>query len=82
MHRTEPYRYSLSVLDVIRDVKTDDKDADLMAITVRINLALEEAVRMHPEQWLWSHRRWRRRPDGVAKDAPVLRDPKVPGLKI
>lgn len=31
-------------------------DADVMALYAR---RLEEDIRRHPEQWLWSHRRWK-----------------------
>ena len=65
-HRTAPFRYRLEVLDVIRHAKTKDREGDLLAITSRINAALEQALRRYPVQWLWSHRRWRRRPEGEA----------------
>lgn len=64
--RVAPFRYELVILDEIRHEKTSDRDADVMAITTRINAAMELALRRCPEQWLWSHRRWRRRPEGEA----------------
>lgn len=38
---------------------TGDRKADVEAIMTRVNLKIEEAVRRHPEQWLWMHDRWR-----------------------
>lgn len=35
-----------------------DEKADVQAMTVVINLRLEEMVRADPAQWLWIHRRW------------------------
>ena len=64
VHRLAPFRYELRIDDVIEHAPTDDKQADLLAITTRINRAMEAAIRRHPVQWLWSHRRWRRRPPG------------------
>ena len=65
-HRTAPFRYRLAVLGVIRHAKTKDRQGDLLEITTRINAAMEVALRRYPVQWLWSHRRWRRRPEGEA----------------
>jgi len=40
-------------------VRTGDADADVKANTQRFNDRLEEIVRRNPEQWLWTHRRWK-----------------------
>jgi len=40
-------------------VRSDDREADVLANTQRFNDRLEELVRGHPEQWLWTHRRWK-----------------------
>jgi KDO2-lipid IV(A) lauroyltransferase len=37
---------------------------DLIADTQAIQRAIEHAVRAHPDQWLWIHRRWKTRPPG------------------
>ena len=38
--------------------KTGDTDKDVMALTCKINEAIEQEVRAFPGQWLWLHRRW------------------------
>jgi KDO2-lipid IV(A) lauroyltransferase len=43
---------------------TGDESAD----TACIQAHLEQAIRAHPDQWLWIHRRWKTRPPG----APAL----------
>ncbi len=34
-------------------------------LTARITAAIEEQIRRSPEEWVWWHRRWRRRPPAV-----------------
>ncbi|MFM8410321.1 MAG: lysophospholipid acyltransferase family protein [Alphaproteobacteria bacterium] len=41
------------------DPPTGRDEAALVETMTRVNLAFEEVVRAHPEQWLWVHRRWR-----------------------
>lgn len=78
--REGPFRYATVLLDVIRHTPTADRDADVLAVTARINAAMEKALRRHPEQWLWSHRRWRRRPRGEV--TPFARVDDTPPLEI
>jgi KDO2-lipid IV(A) lauroyltransferase len=37
---------------------------DAVADTAAIQLAVENAIREYPGQWLWIHRRWKTRPEG------------------
>jgi KDO2-lipid IV(A) lauroyltransferase len=43
-------------------VLTGDKTKDIEANTLNYSKAIEKAVRRHPEQWFWVHRRWKKRP--------------------
>jgi KDO2-lipid IV(A) lauroyltransferase len=78
-HREGRFRYALRVLDEIRHEPSGDREADLLAITTRINAGTEAAMRAHPDQWLWSHRRWRRRPEG---EETLARHPGSPPLEL
>jgi KDO2-lipid IV(A) lauroyltransferase len=64
--RTRRERWRLHVWDVIRHDPGADRDADLRAITARINAGLEKGIAAAPEQWFWQSRRFRHRPPGEA----------------
>jgi lauroyl/myristoyl acyltransferase len=42
----------------IRFTPSGDHEADIAALTGKINEAVEDCVRARPSQWLWIHRRW------------------------
>ncbi|MEQ1850983.1 MAG: glycosyltransferase family 9 protein [Chthoniobacteraceae bacterium] len=41
------------------DPPIDSGSSDSDEITARLNLALEQQIRRHPEDWFWVHRRWK-----------------------
>ena len=54
--------YRVHLWRVVRHPKTDDAEADVRAIMTEVNAGLVEAIKEYPEQWLWTHRRWKTRP--------------------
>ena len=59
MVRLKGARFRMTFLPPIEISRSGDKNADIRATLTAINRALEDAVRDHPEQWLWAHNRWR-----------------------
>lgn len=56
--RLKGSRFRVAVRDPIPFEPTGDLRADVEAMTIKINEALEREIRAHPGQWLWLHRRW------------------------
>jgi KDO2-lipid IV(A) lauroyltransferase len=47
---------------------TGDREQDVETLVATYAAMLERYVRKYPGQYLWQHRRWRRRPDGTFED--------------
>jgi KDO2-lipid IV(A) lauroyltransferase len=52
----------IEIYEEIPQQRTGDREADAIANTALYQKAIEEMVRKYPEQWLWTHRRYRTRP--------------------
>jgi KDO2-lipid IV(A) lauroyltransferase len=50
-------RFSIRV-EPIEVPVTDDREADIVLATARLQAKFEDYVREAPEQWMWAHRRW------------------------
>ncbi|HZH43851.1 MAG TPA: LpxL/LpxP family Kdo(2)-lipid IV(A) lauroyl/palmitoleoyl acyltransferase [Lysobacter sp.] len=59
-HRREGGRYLLRIAPPLADFPSADAGAD----SARVNAAIEAMVREAPSQYLWIHRRFKRRPNG------------------
>lgn len=53
------FKYRMVAEAPIRFTPTGDKDKDIEALLTEMNLRLGNLVRRCPEQYLWSHKRWR-----------------------
>ncbi len=56
--------YVLKFYPAVELVESASRETDLLENTQRCQQAIERAIRDNPGQWLWIHRRWKRRPDG------------------
>ena len=55
-------RWELVVDGEVEPVRTGDHDADVRLTSQRLADRCAALIRNHPEPWLWTYRRWRRRP--------------------
>lgn len=52
----------LELTEVPYDPAPSDREAEVLRITAECNRALEDAIRRHPEEWVWMHQRWKTPP--------------------
>jgi KDO2-lipid IV(A) lauroyltransferase len=50
--------FRMKIYPPIEIEPSGDYDRDVLALTAKINEAIEVMVRARPSQWLWIHRRW------------------------
>ena len=68
--RTRPGHFKIIYRMPIPIINTGDTDADIKAMTQLIASEVERAICEHPEQWLWLHSRWKRRPEEDQTSSP------------
>jgi KDO2-lipid IV(A) lauroyltransferase len=65
LFRTEEQRYELTAVEPLDTTTLRGSIAErALRIAEFYTRAVEAAVQAHPEQWLWTHRRWKTRPRG------------------
>lgn len=57
-------------LEPIPVERTGDMDIDVLRLTEEYTRRLEAAVRAHPRQYVWQHRRWRKPPGQLRQPEP------------
>lgn len=55
--------YEIECFAPIHYIDTGDRERDIIATTQKCSDIYELIIRRHPEQWVWMHRRWRKRPE-------------------
>jgi len=68
--------HRIDIQDEIPIQRTGDAEADVLENTRRFVKVIEDMVRRYPEQFLWTHRRYRTRPRGLP---PIYDDQKASG---
>jgi KDO2-lipid IV(A) lauroyltransferase len=58
--------HEIQVVEVPYDARPADPDREAERITAEATAVHERAIREHPSEWVWMHRRWRNRPPSEA----------------
>ncbi|OGW77834.1 MAG: hypothetical protein A2Z83_00835 [Omnitrophica bacterium GWA2_52_8] len=73
--RKAPGQYEITLFP---EVPVDSGTDDYLTVTRRLNQVIEAQIREHPEQWLWTHKRWKGKkkypgtqPDGRTGQGPA-----------
>lgn len=73
-HRVAPERYRISM----REVPVPQgaaHEAAVLELTAELTRGIEKAIRLHPEQWVWMHQRWKTRPNMVEPEPSEVSKP-------
>lgn len=69
--------HEMEVVELPYDPRPDDRESEVLRITAAAVALQEEAIRRHPAEWVWMHRRWKTQPppDGsLARPVPKSRE--------
>ena len=44
-----------------------NKEKTIKEVTQKWSSVMETYIRKYPEQWVWMHRRWKTKPEGIKK---------------
>jgi KDO2-lipid IV(A) lauroyltransferase len=60
----EMFRFEMEIADpIFPDMNAKDRDEEVRRLLVETTAAVERRIRATPDQWLWTHRRWKTRPE-------------------
>ncbi len=59
---TKDLNYIVMCLDEVRIVNTGDEEADVITNTQICTAVYEKMIRKYPDQWIWMHKRWKKKP--------------------
>ena len=61
-HRKRDGRHAFRLSPPLRPESSRDRASEVKRLTTRINDAISDSIRSHPEQWTWMHRRYKTKP--------------------
>jgi len=68
IHRRPDGGHLITIDPPLPDPPEGPLEGRIRELTAASTAAIERAIRRHPEQWVWMHRRWRTRPEDVSSE--------------
>ncbi len=62
MTRIDSKHHVITLHNPIVPLKTTDYEKDVLSLTQSMTNVIEQHVRQHPQDWVWMHSRWAKRP--------------------
>ena len=59
MKRLSYNNFEMTIYKPFEYKKSDNYEKDTYNLTLKVNKQLEKMILKRPEQWLWSHNRWK-----------------------
>ena len=59
--------YNIKIYEPIKSIKTEHHDEDLKNLTQAQANAMERAIKAHPKEWFWMHKRWKNTNENIYK---------------
>ncbi len=59
LERKEGPNFEMTIHEPYKIKKTGDDEEDTKNITLKINQVVENMILKNPQQWIWSHNRWK-----------------------
>jgi KDO2-lipid IV(A) lauroyltransferase len=64
--------HELEIVELPYDPAPVDREAEVLRITAAAVAIQEQAIRRHPTEWVWMHRRWKTRPPAECSEANAV----------
>ncbi len=71
-YRLPNNKFCVEFFPAIEMEHTDNTKRDWIENTKRIHTPLEEIIKNYPEQWVWFHERWKRKPETIELKLSVV----------
>ena len=59
MKRLDDNSFEMEILEPLQTNRTDNLEEDKKRITIQINQIIEKMINKNPDQWIWTHNRWK-----------------------